>query len=54
MLTTQSESILGDITTVHSTDVAKLAVDLMTAQTIYNLSLSVGGRILPPTLADYL
>ncbi len=54
MLTTQSEAILGDITTVHSTDVAKLAVDLMTAQTIYNLSLSVGGRILPPTLADYL
>lgn len=54
MLVTQNETILGDITDVHSTDVAKLAVDLMTAQTIYNLSLSVGGRILPPTLADYL
>ena len=54
MLVTQNETILGDITDVHSTDVAKLAVDLMTAQTLYNLSLSVGARILPPTLADYL
>ena len=54
MLVTQNETILGDITDVHSTDVAKLAVELMTAQTIYQLSLSVGSRILPPTLADYL
>ncbi|WP_462332801.1 flagellin, partial [Schwartzia sp. (in: firmicutes)] len=54
MLTTQNESILSDITEVHSTDVAKLATKLMEAQTIYQLSLSVGSRILPPTLADYL
>ncbi len=54
MLVTQSETILEDITNVHSTDVAKLAVEMMTAQTIYNLSLSVGSRVIPPTLADYL
>ena len=54
MLTTQSETILEDITNVHSADVAKLAVEMMTAQTIYNLSLSVGSRVIPPTLADYL
>ncbi len=54
MLVTQSETILEDITTVHSTDVAKLAVEMMTAQTIYQLSLSVGSRVIPPTLADYL
>ena len=54
MLTTQSETILEDITTVHSTDVAKLAVEMMTAQTIDNLSLYVGSRVIPPTLADYL
>lgn len=54
MLTTQNESIMTDITEVHSTDVAKLATKLMEAQTIYQLSLSVGSRILPPTLADYL
>lgn len=54
MLTSMNQSITGDITDVHSTDVAKLAVELMQAQTVYNLSLSVGSRILPPTLADYL
>ena len=54
MLVTQNEVILGDITDVHSTDVAKLAVEMMTAQTIYQLSLSVGSRVIPPTLADYL
>ncbi|SHK70479.1 flagellar hook-associated protein 3 FlgL [Selenomonas ruminantium] len=54
MLTTQNELITGDITEVSSTDVAKLAVKLMQEQTIYNMSLSLGGRILPQSLADYL
>lgn len=54
MLTTQSLQILQDITDVSATDVAKLAVEMMQAATVYNLSLSVGSRIIPPTLADYL
>lgn len=54
MLTTQNEIITGDITDVSSTDVAKLAVQLMQEQTIYNMSLSLGARILPQSLADYL
>lgn len=54
MLTTQDESITSDITDVSSTDVAKLATKLMEYQTIYSLSLSVGSKILPGTLADYL
>lgn len=54
MLGKQSATITGDISAVADTDVAQLAVALMTAQTIYNLSLSVGGRILPGSLADYL
>ena len=54
MLTTQNTSITSDVTTVADTDVAKLAVQLMTAQTIYNMSLSVGSKILPKSLADYL
>ncbi len=54
MLTTMNEQITQDITDVHSTDIAKLSVSLMEAQTVYQLSLSVGARILPPTLADYL
>lgn len=47
-------SIKQDISDTNSTDVAKLAVQLMQASTIYNMSLSVGSRILPPTLTDYL
>lgn len=54
MLTTQNEIITGDITNTSSTDVAKLAVQLMQEQTIYNMSLSLGARILPQSLADYL
>lgn len=54
MLGNQNEVITGDITEVASTDVAKLAVELMQNQTIYNMSLSLGARILPQSLADYL
>ncbi len=54
MLTTQNELITSDITNTSSTDVAKLAVQLMQEQTIYNMSLSLGARILPQSLADYL
>lgn len=54
MLNTQNETITSDITDVSATDVAKLAVQLMQEQTIYNMSLSLGARILPQSLADYL
>ena len=54
MLTNQNELIMNDITNVSATDVAKLAVQLMQEQTIYNMSLSLGARILPQSLADYL
>lgn len=54
MLTNQNELITNDITNVSSTDVARLAVQLMQEQTIYNMSLSLGARILPQSLADYL
>lgn len=54
MLENQNDNIVENITNVSSTDVAKLAVDLMQAQTLYSMSLSLGGRILPLSLADYL
>lgn len=54
MLVTQNESITSDISDVSSTNVALLATKLMEYQTIYSLSLSVGSKILPGTLADYL
>ena len=54
MLETQNDIITENITDISSTDVAKLATDLMQAQTLYSMSLSLGGRILPLSLADYL
>ncbi len=54
MLETQNDIITEDITNVSSTDVAQLATKLMEAQTLYSMSLSLGGRILPLSLADYL
>ena len=54
MLTTQNETITGDISDVSSTDVAALATKLMEMQVIYSMSLSVGAKILPGSLADYL
>ena len=54
MLITQSETIQKDIVDVSGTDVAKLATDLMEQSSVMSLALSMGGRILPMSLADYL
>ena len=54
MLDNQSAIITGDITDLSGTDVAELATQLMELTTIYNLALSLGGRVLPQSLADYL
>ena len=54
MLNNQADNITEDITNVSGADVAQLATKLMQMTAIYNLSLSLGGRILPQSLADYL
>lgn len=54
MLDKQEDYITEDITKVSSIDVAELATRLMQMTAIYNMSLSIGGRILPVSLADYL
>ena len=54
MLEVQGDNITEDITNVSGTDIAELATKLMQMTTLYNLSLSIGGRILPQSLADYL
>ena len=54
MLETQGDNITEAITNVSSADIAQLATQLMQMTTLYNLSLSMGGRILPQSLADYL
>ena len=54
MLDNQADNITEDITNVSGTDIAQLATKLMQQTALYNLSLSLGGRILPQSLADYL
>ena len=54
MLANQSDNITDEIVNVSGTDVAKLATNLMEMTTLYNMALSLGGRVLPQSLADYL
>lgn len=54
ILTNHKENITKDITDVSSTDVAELATKMMQQQTIMSMSLSMGARILPLSLVDYL
>ena len=54
MLNAQADNITEDITNVSGADIAALATKLMQQTALYNLSLSLGGRILPQSLADYL
>jgi len=54
MLDNQSVTITEDITNVSGTDIAQLATKLMEMTTLYNMALSLGGRVLPQSLADYL
>ena len=54
ILTDYKENITRDITNTTATDVAELAVKMMQQQTIMSMSLSMGARILPLSLVDYL
>jgi flagellar hook-associated protein 3 FlgL len=54
MLDNQNVLIKQDVTDVSAVDVAALATKLMEEQIVYNMSLALGARILPQSLADYL
>ena len=54
ILTDHKENITRDITNATGTDVAELATKMMQQQTIMSMSLSMGSRILPLSLVDYL
>ena len=54
ILTNQGQNITGDITNVSSADVAELATKMMQHQAVMSMSLSMGARILPLSLVDYL
>lgn len=50
----QETIITEDLTNSSAANIATLSVELMTAQTLYNMSLSLGSKILPQSLSDYL
>lgn len=54
ILTNHHENITRDITNVSATDVAELATKMMQQQTVMSMSLSMGARILPLSLVEYL
>lgn len=50
----QNTIITEDLTNASAANIAELSVQLLTAQTLYNMSLSLGSKILPQSLSDYL
>lgn len=54
MLITQQESLAEDIGIIGGADIAVLATHLAQSQTIYSLSLGMGSKLFPGSLADYL
>lgn len=50
----QNTVITADLTNASAADIAALSVQLLTATTLYNMSLSLGSKILPQSLSDYL
>jgi flagellar hook-associated protein 3 FlgL len=53
-LQTDSVTIAADTTTNEAIDVAKVSIDLQKAQNGYNTLLSLGAKVLPKSLLDYL
>lgn len=54
LLTVQHETITSDINYISGADIPKLATMLSQYQSIYSLALSMGNKLFPGTLADYL
>ena len=54
MMESQNTTIKDDINTASAANIPKLITDMQMAETVYRLSLSVGSKIIPPSLADYL
>jgi flagellar hook-associated protein 3 FlgL len=53
-LTADSLTIESDRSANEDLDVAKATIDLQTAENVYNSLLSVGAKVLPKSLVDYL
>ena len=54
ILEDNSNVITADLAGAEDLDVPRAIIDFKTAESVYRTALSVGARIMPPSLADYL
>ena len=54
LLDKNNTTITGDLSANDDVDVAKAIIEFKTSETAYNAALSVGARIMPPSLVDFL
>lgn len=54
ILEDNSNIITADLAGAEDLDVPRAIIDFKTAESVYRTALSVGARIMPPSLADYL
>ena len=54
ILANSNTAIQEDLSANEDLDVAKAIIDFKTAENVYNTALSVGARIMPPSLVDFL
>jgi flagellar hook-associated protein 3 FlgL len=54
MLTDNTQTITTDLAHAEDIDMAKAITDFNNAQSLYKAALSVGAKVIPPTLVDFL
>ncbi|GBG57945.1 flagellar hook-associated protein FlgL [Sporomusaceae bacterium FL31] len=54
MMEGQNVVITGDVAANEDLDIPKAIIDFKTSESIYKTALSVGARIMPPSLVDFL
>ncbi len=54
LLEKNNVTITGDVSANEDLDIAKALIDFKTSESIYRTALSIGAKLMPPTLADFL
>lgn len=54
LMEANSVTITGDISANEDIDIARTIIDFKTSESVYRAALSVGSRIMPPSLVDFL
>lgn len=54
LLEQQNTTIMGDVSANEDLDIPRAIIDFKTSENVYKTALSVGARIMPPSLVDFL